>query len=58
MAKDDEKRSASVGLRMPPSLKSALEDLAHADGRSLADYITRALTEHVAAKGKPGRKGK
>ena len=62
MVKDDERRSASVGLRMPPTLKSALEELARADGRSLADYIQRALREHVDSKtaenGKPAGKRK
>lgn len=48
-----ETRSAPLGLRIRPSLKTTLEKLAKADKRSLASYIELALEAHVAkAKGK------
>jgi predicted HicB family RNase H-like nuclease len=43
----DETRSASVGLRIKPSLKSALEVLARGEARTLNSYIERALEHHV-----------
>jgi hypothetical protein len=46
MAKD-ETRSDSVKIRITPTLKEALQELADADGRSLAGYIERVLTNHV-----------
>jgi hypothetical protein len=42
-----ERRSASVGLRIKPSLKAALAQLAKADGRTLNFYIERAMEEHL-----------
>ena len=53
---DGETRSASVGLRIKPSLKSALERLARAEERTLNFYIERILETHVAAKGKKGKR--
>ena len=56
---DGETRSASVGLRIKPSLKVALERLARAEERTLNFYIERILEAHVAARrrktGKPQR---
>lgn len=49
-----ETRSASVGLRIKPSLKAALERLARAEERTLNFYIERVLETHVDAR----RKGK
>ena len=40
-------RSASIGIRVEPELKAALEKLATADGRTLANYVERVLTAHV-----------
>ena len=45
-----------VGLRLRPSLKSALDTLAAADRRALATYIEIVLEEHVAAKKPAGQK--
>ena len=50
MHDDEEKRTASVGLRLKPSTRTALERLAKADRRKLAPYIEIVLEEHVAAK--------
>jgi predicted HicB family RNase H-like nuclease len=44
-----ETRSASVGLRIKPSLKAALERLARAEERTLNFYIERILEAHVEA---------
>jgi hypothetical protein len=58
-SKDGETRSASVGLRIKPGLKAALEQLARAEERTLNFYIERILEAHVAgrvaAKRKTGR---
>lgn len=55
-----ELKTAPLGLRLRPSLKSALEDLAKADKRPLATYIEIVLEEHVEEKAKGGgkRRGK
>ena len=57
-----ERKGAPLGLRIQPSLKLALENLAKADDRSLAAYVDRVLKDHVAAKeaesGKPASKRK
>lgn len=47
MAKSPEIRSAAVGLRLRPSLKAELEDLAKQEGRTLANYIERILESQV-----------
>lgn len=51
-----ETRSASVGLRIKPSLKAALERLARSEERTLNFYIERILEAHVAARRKKGRR--
>jgi hypothetical protein len=45
-----ETRSAPVGLRIRPSLKAALQELAAADKRTVAAYVELVLEEHVASK--------
>jgi hypothetical protein len=52
---ETEGRTASVGLRIRPSLKAALQDRAQAEDRTLNFYIERLLEEHVD--GKPPRTG-
>lgn len=47
-----EKKTESVGLRLRPSLKKALDKLAASDRRALATYIEFVLEEHVEAKSK------
>jgi hypothetical protein len=47
MAKAVEKKTEPVGLRLRPSLKTALDDLAAADRRPLATYIEIILEQHV-----------
>jgi predicted HicB family RNase H-like nuclease len=49
-----ETRSASVGLRIKPSLKAALERLARADERTLNFYIERVLETHVEGRRRKG----
>jgi hypothetical protein len=56
MAKPVEKKTEPVGLRLKPSLKSALDDLAAADRRPLATYIEIVLQDHVDQCGKPAGK--
>jgi hypothetical protein len=43
-----ETRSASVGLRIKPSLKAGLAQLARSEERTLNFYIERVLESHVA----------
>jgi hypothetical protein len=52
---DGETRSASVGLRIKPRLKTALERLARSEERTLNFYIERILETHVAARRKRSR---
>lgn len=40
-----------VVFQCPQSLRSFLEEKAKAEGRSLSNYIRRALTEHVKSLG-------
>ena len=40
----------SMGLRLPQSLKEALEMEAQKDGRTLSNYVVRALQAHLADK--------
>lgn len=47
---DTELRTAPLGLRLKPSMKAELQDLADADRRKLATYVELVLEEHVAAK--------
>jgi predicted HicB family RNase H-like nuclease len=49
-----ETRSASVGLRIKPSLKASLERLARAEERTLNFYIERVLETHVEARRRKG----
>ena len=49
-----ETRSASVGLRIKPSLKTALERLARAEERTLNFYIERVLETHVEGRRRKG----
>jgi hypothetical protein len=49
-----ETRSASVGLRIKPSLKAALERLARAEERTLNFYIERVLETHLETRRKKG----
>jgi predicted HicB family RNase H-like nuclease len=51
-----ETRSASVGLRIKPSLKAALERLARAEERTLNFYVERILEAHVEAQAGAKRK--
>jgi hypothetical protein len=42
----DERRTAPISVRTFPSLKAWLEARALAEGRTLAQYVERALIEH------------
>ena len=53
---DDGTRNTQIGFRVRPALKADLEQLAKADGRSLANYLERLLEVHVEqAKRKAGK---
>jgi hypothetical protein len=52
----NETRAAPLGLRITPSLKAALEELAQADRRTLASYVELVLEAHVEAKKKEGKR--
>ena len=43
----DEPKSAALSFRIRPSLKAALEELAAAEDRALANYLDRVLRAHV-----------
>lgn len=43
----DERRTAPISVRTFPSLKARLEARAAEEGRTLAQYVERALTEHL-----------
>lgn len=47
---DTELRTAPLGLRLKPSMKAELQELADADRRKLATYIEMVLEDHLAAK--------
>lgn len=49
-----ETRSASVGLRISPSLRIALERLARAEESALDFYVRRVLENHVEARREKG----
>lgn len=49
----DERRTAAVSLRTFPSLKAWLEAQAANEGRTLAQYVERALQEHRDRRQKP-----
>jgi hypothetical protein len=44
-------KSTPVGLRITPSLYAAIEKAAHDDGRSIADYVARAVAEKLRREG-------
>ena len=48
----DEKASrpdpmVSMGVRLPQSIKEALEEAAKEDGRTLSNYVVRVLQAHL-----------
>jgi hypothetical protein len=49
--KKKETRSAPLGLRLTPSLRTALDKAAGDDHRSVASYVEKLLAEHLKAKG-------
>ena len=42
-------RTASIGIRVEPGLKAQVEQLAKADGRTVAQWIERLLIREVSA---------
>ena len=48
--KRNETRTAPLGLRIRPSLKADLEELATEDRRSVAAYVELVLEAHVEQK--------
>jgi predicted HicB family RNase H-like nuclease len=50
-------RTASIGIRVEPTLKEAVERAAKTDGRTVAQWIERLLIREVqTAPAKPARK--
>lgn len=49
-------KTASLGIRVEPELKKALEQLAKADNRTLANFIEILLSEHVQSNAPAKRK--
>ena len=43
----EEKRSERVAIRLTPSLKEAVTELAYSENRSLSNYIELLLSEKV-----------
>ena len=62
MVEEKERRVTPVGLRLPPSLKATLEEMARKERRSLASLVQIILEDFVASKkaqdGKPTGKRK
>jgi hypothetical protein len=52
----EELRTAPLGLRIRPSLKSALEAFAADARRPLANYVEMVLEDHIEAKKKEGKR--
>ena len=44
-------RSASIGIRVEPDLKAAVEKAAKDDGRTVAQWIERLMTSTLREKG-------
>ncbi len=44
-------RSASLGIRIEPAVKDALEAAAKADRRSVAAYVEKLIVDDLQAKG-------
>jgi hypothetical protein len=47
-----EARSASIGIKVWPSLKEVLDQAAEEDGRSTSQYIERLLIAHFQETGR------
>lgn len=45
--------SVTVSLRVPQDVKDALAALAAREDRTLNNYVSRVLTEHLSVAGKP-----
>jgi hypothetical protein len=60
MVDEKERRVTPVGIRLPPSLKATLEEIARKERRSLASLVQIILEEWLSARkadnGKPKRK--
>ena len=60
MAEEKERRVTPVGIRLPPSLKATLEEIARKERRSLASLVQIILEDwlnkHKAENGKAKRK--
>jgi hypothetical protein len=48
---ESRKKTATLNLRIAPSLKAAAEKAAAADHRSLTSLIEKLLSDHLRAKG-------
>lgn len=44
-------RTASLGIRIEPEVKAALEQAAKADSRTVASYVELLLIQHLTDKG-------
>ncbi|MBB3562350.1 hypothetical protein FHX06_003681 [Rhizobium sp. BK512] len=44
-------RTASLGIRVEPAVKSALESAAKADRRTVASYIEKLIVDDLETKG-------
>lgn len=51
MSDTPERRTASLGLRLMPSLKAALDKAAREERRPVASYVEIVLADHLRAKG-------
>lgn len=48
---DNSKRTASLGVRVQPNVKAALEAAAEADNRSVASLVEKVLIDWLKSKG-------
>ncbi len=44
-------KTASIGIRIEPEFKEALEEAARADRRSVASYIEKLIADDLQSKG-------
>lgn len=51
---NEEMRTPSLTVRVPSSVRTALEEIAHSQGRRLADVSRDALTEYVTKHARAG----
>ena len=52
----DEDFNARISLRLPPTLKTTIEETAHAVGESVNTWVVEAVGQHAKRNRRPGRR--